>query len=81
MRELPAQYEAYYARGGGQAYGGGYAAGYGQNVMWVPMVVGWNCKPKKHEYVEEWVEEAPARRVIYSKPAPTKLIKQTKYSK
>lgn len=59
-----ARYEA--AQG---AYGHGYA--YGQNVMWVPMIVGWNCKPKKQIIEEEWVEERPATRVI-PKPKPTK---------
>lgn len=81
------RYEAYYA-GGGASYGAaGY--GYGQNVIYVPMIVGWSCKPKKQRVVEEWVEEAPARRVIYTKSAPTKVIytktikqtKSTKYSK
>jgi uncharacterized protein YcfJ len=78
------RYEAYYAGSGG--YGAGYGGyGYGQNVIYVPMIVGWDCKPKKTKVVEEWVE-APARRVIYTKPAPTKVIrtkviKQTKYSK
>ncbi len=78
------RYEAYYS-GGGYAAGGTYGAGYGQNVIYVPMIVGWDCKPKKAKVVEEWVEEAPvARRVIYTKPTKvirTKVIKETKYSK
>lgn len=71
------RYEAYYAGSGGYGYGAGYA--YGQNVIYVPMIVGWDCKPKRR-VVEEYVEPAPApaRRVIYAKPAPTKVIRTTK---
>ncbi|HZF45868.1 MAG TPA: glycine zipper 2TM domain-containing protein, partial [Sphingomonadaceae bacterium] len=78
---------------GVQAYGGSPYAGYpygsaysnGQ-VMWMPVVVGWNCKPRE-KVVEEWVEERPARRVIPAKtkyvpvrkaPAKTKPIKWVK---
>ncbi|MCB5425366.1 glycine zipper 2TM domain-containing protein [Altererythrobacter sp. CC-YST694] len=56
---------------GGQVYGsypyGAYSTG---QVMWIPVVVGWTCKPKE-EIVEEW----PARRIIPAKPSSAK----TKY--
>lgn len=75
------RYEAGYEAGPGYSQGYSYNYDYrtpigqgyvysGQHV-WVPMVVGWNCKPKKKEVVEEWIEERPARRVI---PAPTKRV-------
>ncbi|WEK45499.1 MAG: glycine zipper 2TM domain-containing protein [Candidatus Andeanibacterium colombiense] len=67
------RYEAYYTAGS-PGYGGmgGYA--YGENVVYVPMIVGWNCKPKTR-VVEEWVEEPTARRIIPARPAPTKVIR------
>ncbi|WP_054531335.1 glycine zipper 2TM domain-containing protein [Erythrobacter sp. SG61-1L] len=68
-----ARYEASGTQGAYSSYG--YAAG--GNVMWVPTVVGWKCKPKE-EVVEEWVEEKPARRVIPKKtkyvPVKTKTV-------
>lgn len=59
----------YEASQGAATYGHGYA--YGQNVMWVPMIVGWNCKPKTQVIEEEWIEERPAIRAL-PKPKPTK---------
>lgn len=61
---------------GAQAYGAypyGSAYSNGQ-VMWMPIVVGWNCIPRE-KIVEEWVEERPTRRAIPAKPTPAK----TKY--
>ncbi|HTN15006.1 MAG TPA: glycine zipper 2TM domain-containing protein [Sphingomonadaceae bacterium] len=56
---------------------GSYGYAYAGPVMWVPTVVGWNCKPRE-KIVEEWVEEKPARRVIPKKtkyvPVKTKIV-------
>lgn len=63
--------------GNAPAYAGAaypYAGAYNGQVMWMPVVVGWNCKPRE-KLVEEWVEERPARRAIPAKTAPAK----TKY--
>ncbi len=70
-RDICEDYLTRYEAGAGQGYGY-YGAGYGQQVMWMPVVVGWNCKPKKPRVVEEWIEEKPARRVIPKKIVPVK---------
>jgi len=71
----------YYGTGYGYAapYGYGAPGGYAHSgqVMWVPMVVGWNCKPRE-KIVEEWIEEKPARRVIpKAKPSPAPIKSKT----
>lgn len=75
------RYEDQGAAYGGYAQGGyvpgGYGAVYGGQVMWVPMVVGWDCKPRKVAQIAEPVQK-PARRVIMQKtppaPARTKTV-------
>jgi len=66
------------AAGYGASHSGGYAPGpvpygagyaYSGPVMWVPMIVGWDCEPKTR-VAEEWVDQ-PARRAI---PRKTKLV-------
>lgn len=64
------RYKASAQQGTYGSYGNPYGAAYGGQVMWVPTVVGWKCKPRE-KIVEEWVEEKPARRAI---PKKTKYV-------
>ena len=70
-----ARYEAGYGAAGygHQSYGYGYGQHAYGPVMWVPMVVGMDCKPKKRIVIEEPIKEKPAKRVV-----PDKRVKTVK---